>query len=238
MSNAKYLLSNMDLSEFDLGTINQLFVKEVIEMGEQKFSEFLSPFLIDYKPENGIKLFDILFLDNEQMNSILMQLISSLKKLYKTDKIDFNVDESKKIYMKISDAVITRDNFDKLCEVISEMFFIAKPEDETEHKVLQVAEQNKAILEEYLRLEEQHKKEMEEINKKNVKTIHQIVTIVASQCLWDYDKVLDMTYYRLINTYVSIFKIDNYNTYMQYKTSGQFDMKNQNQKHWTEIVGK
>jgi hypothetical protein len=236
VANAKYLLTEIDLTEYGLGVITLPKVQDIINIGEQKINEFLTPFLIDYKSTDEVKMFDLLFIDNEQMKNVVNQLAIALKVLYKSDAVKLALDETNNINIYVSDAIINRDNFDKLCDIVREMFFISKPQEE-ENRTIQVAEENQAILEEYLRLEQQHQKDMEELNKNNHKGLHQIITIVASQCLWDYDKVLSMTYYRLINTYVSIFKIDSYTTYMQYVTSGQFDMKNHQQKHWTEIVG-
>ena len=70
-----------------------------------------------------------------------------------------------------------------------------------------------------------------------IKTLQQIITIVASMSQWNYDMVLDMSYYRFWNTFSSIMGIENYKTYIKYASSGNFDMKDREQKHWTEIVG-
>lgn len=239
VADAKYLLSEIDFKEHKLGTIIPMATKEYIKLGEQGINKFLTSFSYEQLVnEDDIRFFDYLFIEDEQMNKVLVSLLESLKTLYRTDKVSFDADESGNINILISDANINRDNFDVLCKIVRDMFFISVKKEDDEPKVYQVREENKAILEEYLRLEQEAKKEQEELNKKNQKTLHQIVTIVASQCLWDFDKVLDMTYYRLIVTYMSIFDIENYTTYMDYVTSGQFDMKNQTQKHWSELVGK
>ena len=67
--------------------------------------------------------------------------------------------------------------------------------------------------------------------------LHQIITIVSSQCLWNYDHVLNMSYYQLWNSYISDIQKDQYETYMQYKVSPKFEVKD-SQKHWMNIVGK
>lgn len=234
MLDDRYLLKEIDLSKHNLGTIKPFSTKTVIQLGEDELKNFLFPFLFTLKEED---IFDYLFVQDEQAQIILSALVMSLQKLYKTDDCKIDLDEQQKINIIIAEAKINNDNFNLLCSIVRDIFFLNGKE-EDKHQVIQVEDKNKAILEEYLRLEAEHKKEMEELNKKHAKTLHQIVTIVASQCEWDYDKVLDMTYYRLINTYMSIFKIDSYTTYMQYKTSGQFDMKNYNIKHWVDTVGK
>ncbi len=241
MSNDKYLLKEINLSEYGLGTIYPLSAREIINLGEEGLKNFLAPFL--YKSvvkdnDEDIRFFDYLFIRDEQMIEVLLSLINSLKVLYRCN--DYTFDDSNPNYIKIiiSEAKIDRNNFDKLCDIVRDMYFLNQIEEEIDSRTIQVDEANKAILEEYLRLEQEYKKEQEELAKKNQKTLHQIVTIVASQCLWDYDKVLEMSYYRLITTYKSIFEIDSYTTYLAYATSGQFDMKNVQQKHWGEIVGK
>lgn len=237
VANAKFLLKEINFSEYGLGTIIPLIIKEIVELGEEKFNQFLVPFLYDLSHDTDeVKFFDYLFVNDEQLSRILEWLINSLKILYRTEKYEFVVDDNK-INIKISNAKINRDNFSKLCDIIREMYFI-KLKDLKEEQVIQVAEEHKAILEEYLRLKAQHEKEMEEQAKKNQVTTHQIITILASQCSWDYDRVLDMTYYRMIVTYMSIQQIDVYQTYLMYASSGQFDMKNQKYEHWLNIVGK
>ena len=239
VADAKYLLSEIDFTEHKLGTIIPMATKEYIKLGEQGVNKFLTPFSYEQLVnDDDIRFFDYLFIEDEQMNKVLVGLLESLKILYRTDKVSFDADESGNINILISDANINRNNFDVLCSIVRDMFFISSKKEDNEPKVYQVREENKAILEEYLRLEQEAKKEQEELNKKNQKTLHQIVTIIASKCLWDFDKVMNMTYYRLITTFKSIFEIDSYTTYLAYVTSGQFDMKNVQQKHWGETVGK
>lgn len=239
MPDDKYLLKEIDLSKFGLGTIYPLSTKEIINLGEEGLKNFLAPFLYKSKVIDGedIRFFDYLFVRDEQMIEILVSLINSLKTLYKVDEVQFD-DSAGFVSIIVGNAKVDRNNFDKLCDIVRDMYFLNQIEEETESRNIQVSEANKAILEEYLRLEQEYKKEQEELAKKNQKTLHQIVTIVASQCLWDYDKVLEMSYYRLITTYKSIFEIDSYTTYLAYATSGQFDMKNIRQQHWSETVGK
>lgn len=237
MADARYLLSEIDLSEYGLGVISPLNTKEIIKIKEENLISVITPFLLEFQGNNSnLKLFNYLFNEDEEMNNILIQLLNSLKIIYRTDEVKFELDDSNDINIIIADASINKNNYDKLCEVICKLFFI--PDKNDEKRAIQVSEANRSVLEEYLRLEREHEKEMEEINKKNQKTLHQIVTIIASECFWDYEKVLNMTYYRLINTYMSMFNKDGWNIYMRYTTSGNFDMKNQKQEYWMDVVGK
>lgn len=240
--NAKYLLNTINLNEFDLGTIKPPTIAELLDINnnlENALFYILKPFLYELNiPNPEIKFFDVLFINDEQVEEILKELIVSLQILYKTKDFKFHIDDETGMNILIADAKINRNNFDKLREIIYELFFLKKSQEEQEQRTIQVSEQNKHILEEYLRLEAQYKKEMEELKNKNKKTADQIMLIVASKCNWDYDKVFAMHYYQLITTYMSIVQIDNYETYLKFKSSGQFDMKNYNIKHWFETIGK
>jgi hypothetical protein len=107
-----------------------------------------------------------------------------------------------------------------------------------ERKVTVEHEENNEILQEYLRLRKQQEEENRKLADKNKMTLHDIVTIVASGCQWDYDRVLKMTYYRLMNTYKAIMCIDNYETSMRYHTSYKFDTTNMKIEHWTDSMKK
>lgn len=245
MSKEKYLLNKLDLSEFNLGVIIPLTVEEVLSLecvvlyeDFTKFNNLLLPFVTVVDID---KLFNYSYFgSDEEIRIVLVTLVESLKVLYRTEEIEVKYDKEYNIEICISDVVINKSNFEILRKEVKGMFVIDPDIGETS-KAIAVSEENRHILEEYLRLEEQYKKDMEEINKdknKNKTTLHQIVMVVASQCLWDYEKVMKMTYYRLINSYVSIFKIDEYETYIKHKASGQFDMKNYEVKHWGEVIGK
>ena len=45
MSNDKYLLKEINLSEYGLGTIYPLSAREIINLGEEGLKNFLAPFL-------------------------------------------------------------------------------------------------------------------------------------------------------------------------------------------------
>jgi len=165
MLDDRYLLREIDLSNHNLGTIKQFSTKEVIQLGEEELKNFLFPFLFTIKEEN---IFDYLFVRDEQAQIILSALIMSLQKLYKTDECKIDLDEQKRINIIIADAKINNSNFNLLCSIVRDIFFLNEKQEE-ESRSIQVSEENKAILEEYLRLEEEHKKEMEELNKKKCK---------------------------------------------------------------------
>jgi len=256
MDNSIFLLPEIDLTEYKLGKIKFLTVKEIIKYGEDKIKELLLPFLYKLLDEtNEPLLFEMLLLDSEMSG----KMIKFLKIFYKTDHVEMICDENKNLKIMIISneinnfilenpdkieniqkdiVIIDKNNFQKISEVICTSFFIFKPKkEENEKRILQVKEENKEILEEYLRLQQQHEQEEQERKQKNDMNLHQIITIVSSQCLWNYDHVLNMSYYQLWNSYISDIQKDQYETYMQYKVSPKFEVKD-SQKHWMNIVGK
>jgi hypothetical protein len=226
-----YLLSEIDLQEYNLGIIYPPTVKDVIRLKREGIEYFLAPFVYKYTPKNTEdSFFESLFME-EELEQILYLLSKALKTLYKTEDIKINM-----FQLETPSAIINNSNFDKLCEIIKDLFFIE--ELKSEARSIQVSKENQGLLEEFLELEKQQLKEEEEQNKKNQRTIHQIAVALASQMMWDYEAVLNMTYYRFRVTYESIIAIDNFRIFMQYKSSGQFDMKNEKQEYWMNIVGK
>lgn len=256
MDNSIFLLPEIDLSEYQLGKVKFLKVKEIIKYGDENLKQLSLPFLIKFFDETKeLLLFEYMVLDKDLSN----KMIEFLKIFYKTDHVQLIYDSNKnyKIVVisneinnlilenpnKIEDIqneiiIIDKNNFLKLSEIIYTSLFITKPKESEEDKqVIQVREENQAILKEYLKLREQAKKAEEERLKKNQPTLHQIITIVASQCLWNYDHVFNMTYYQLWNSYFSIVHQSYYQDYIRYATSFKYEIK-EKQKHWLETVGK
>lgn len=254
MSKNHLLLKEITLE--DIGTIYSPITEQILKMDEEEYNKILTPFVLkidDLKMEkeileqNNIKLgrevtiFDYLFNDD----SIRQEIINSLSFFYKTKEICL-YDEGYLIYYDITDnqyhlrdnsVIISRDNWDKLCNLIKDLVCISNNK-EQERKVTVEHEENNAVLEEYLRLMKQKEEDNKKLAENNATTLHDIVTIVASECNWDYDKTLEMTYYRLINSYRAIMSKDNYNANMMYHTSEKFDTSNMKIEHWTDSMKK
>ena len=71
-----------------------------------------------------------------------------------------------------------------------------------------------------------------ENEKKNAVAFLDIVNfVIHSNSVVDYERIYNLTYYQLINTYTTLMNKMGYEEYMMYKTSGQFKMDNE-VKHW------
>jgi hypothetical protein len=134
-------------------------------------------------------------------------------------------------------VMITHQNWDELSKLIKDLMHISNNKKE-ERKVTIEDESNRELLEEYLRLKRRQEEEERKLAEKNRLTLHDIIIIVASDKQWDYDGVLDMTYYRLKCAYNTIMNKENYITNLMYHTSEKFDTSNMKIEHWTNSIRK
>lgn len=243
-----------------LGVLISPTVDEITNIDEEVFNKLLLPFVVelkdlnlnsDFLQEAEIKLgrpfsiYDYLLLNSQMVSNI----IESLKFFYKNNDVYFYNDITESYFIidyYIKDGqyvprqnafIVSYRNWNELCQWIKSIMCIAKKEKE-ERVVTIEHEENREALEEYLRLQKQAEEERKELANKNALSIHDIITIVASQNGWDYDKVHNMTYYQLINSYKAIIKIDNYETSMRYHTSYKFDTGNIKIENWMEAIRK
>ena len=72
MDNSIFLLPEIDLTEYQLGKIKFLTVKEIINYGDDKLKELLLPFLYKLLDKtNEPLLFEMLLLDSEMSSKMI-----------------------------------------------------------------------------------------------------------------------------------------------------------------------
>lgn len=221
-----YYISGLPIKlDGTLGTIYQPTIKTLIENDYTEL-EFLQPFLIHtglyevLEENNGeIKNFDLFYFENLEL---FISLVKGLKLFYRASDEDITL-EGKEIIIK-KDIRINRDNFDYLAEVILEMFMTKRPEKEDKSRKYEDDTRQK--------LWDKIRKKREEASKKNALQICDIINIICHiNGFVPYTKVLDLTYYQLINSYQMLVRVDSYRDFIQYKVSSKFDIK-QDAKHW------
>ena len=80
--------------------------------------------------------------------------------------------------------------------------------------------------------EKLERKRAEEAKKKAL-TLADIINIVVHiRDTYKYEDILNMTYYQLLNTYQVMMGKISYDEFLMFKSSGQFEIK-QDVKHWT-----
>ena len=224
MSGTPIILNN------NLGKIFQPKIIDFINMGTT-IEEFAQIFcvrldIIDVKDEDleqlksVLKDFDLFFLDEDSTS--LNKLIECLKFLYRTEKIYLS---KKRQCILINDEIIlNRDNFTYLADVILNMLCMEKPK--RRKKERKYADDYRQKIWEKMQRYRQEKEEKDRLS------LLDIVNIVVHHGAYiDYDKVFNMTYYQLINSYTTLMGKTNYEEYTMFKTSGQFKMEHE-VKHW------
>ena len=236
-----YLITGLPIPLGDgLGTIYQPTIKEILS-NKMTVDDFLQPFLIRVDLLNNTEIFegfaqkindfDLLFLQESDGNflftnggySILGRLIECLKLLYNTKSVELSFGEQ---VIKIDNKyIIDRNNFTYLADIILEVFDTEKPkpkDDKPKYK-----DKARQMLWEKL-----ERRRAEEAQKKALTMADIINIVVHIDNYIDYSKVVEMTYFQLLNTYKTFMNKMSYDEYLMFKSSGQFDLK-QDQKHWT-----
>ena len=167
-----------------------------------------------------LKDFDLFFLDEDKTS--LNKLVNYLKFLYKTDNVYLSVD--KQCILIDDDIILNRNNYTYLADVVLNMLCMEKPKKQ---------ENKRKYKDDYRqKLWEKMQRYRAENEKKNAITFLDIVNfVVHSNSVIDYERVYNLTYYQLVNTYTTLMNKSNYEEHMMYRTSGQFKMEN-DVKHW------
>lgn len=231
-----YFITGLPINLGDMGIIYQPTIEELLTIGFTN-KEIVQPFLLNIgllvEDENSeilkvLKDFDMFFLAS---NGMLEVLIKSLAILYKTNNIKVSEDkrlEDKKIIIE-DKFFIDRNNYDKLSEIILQMFFVERPKKQEEEKVYLPTEKHKQIWQKM-----QNKKKKKAL--KEQMNLCDIINVVChGNTFIPYEQVRKFTYYQLINSYKTLMKIENYKEFTQFKLSPKFEVKN-DMKHWiTEV---
>lgn len=183
---------------------------DVVDFGEgEKIKELLKT----------LKDFDLFFVDKGVM---VDKLITSLSMLYKTDDIQLDTD-GQRIFVSKS-ILIDRDNFTYLADVVLNMLCMEKPKKQ---------ENKRKYADDYRqKLWEKMQKYRAEKEKKNAITFLDIVNfVIHSNSVIDYERVYNLTYYQLVNSYTTLMHKMGYEEHMMYRTSGQFKIESE-VKHW------
>lgn len=191
----------------------------------------------DKIPEN-IENFDIFFLflalvnDNPTLAEYIKDLLKSLCLLYKceNDEVRIKEDTTKKglerFYIEIQKKyILDRHNYDYLCVTIMNML-----NNEIQVKENgEMSEIEKKIAKARAKFEKEHKKEKKEEGYNIFDLANYIIH--ADNSIYNYETIQELTIYQIKNTYKLYQLKESYNLFMDYKTSGNFDIK-EDRPHW------
>lgn len=223
-----YYLSGLPIKlENKLGKIYQPTIKYLIE-NDIDSVDFIKPFYICRidlieNADKELKDFDIFF---SQQKELLNELIKRLKILYRTE--DIEVKESIRAIIVDDRFLINRDNYTYLADIVLEMMYATREKP----KKKEVKYTNPYLQETWEKLQ----KYREQQEKKNELQIADIMNMLIHMGDgFDYDKVLNLTYYQMMNSYITLRIKDGYKEFMMYKTSGQFNIE-KDIKNWMSEV--
>lgn len=238
-----YLLSGYPIELDTLGKIYQPKLKELYDK-KMDYFELIIPFIllekVSLKSENTKfqilsqfqlinKIPDLLIEGTNNIVSIYTKLIDTLKFLYKTDDIEWvEVANRKGILIRQEDAcLIYENNFDKLCDVIFDMFCVDKKKI-IEEETKELSDIEKYILEKRKELEEKRPK-------KNESPLLTMINYVAhvNETSYDLFNVYNLTIYQLEHVYETYQKKESYNAYLKVKLTGM-SKDDDKVKHWLE----
>lgn len=242
-----YYISGLPIKCKDLGTIYQLTIREMFEIGVTH-NELVVPFIAlekvfiesdFYSKFQVLKelhtLSELLKQANSDSLDIYGSIIESLKLLYKTNDISYvQMENIEGILVECKDykCAITINNFDSLCNIIFEMFGIDKQnlfkDDGEVWKENTGSDREKKMIE-YFKNKNKKKKEKETLN------LCDYINIVTNLGNYTYDEVLSMTYYQLISSFKTLVTLQKYNEELGYRWSFKFNIEDK-QKNWiTEV---
>lgn len=197
----------------------------------QPFFAFVDLWDIEESQKANYRNLDLIFYDhvfcereNCPQNSMLKAMISTLVYLCRNNDIGYDLEKGT---IKVNGIdKIDRYNFDELQSFILSIFYAKKPKLQ---KIKGDKRQRNKVLEMQKKLAKHRKK-------KDLNIPDTLKVVQNGDGFIEHGKLLDFTYWQLMDRYSDILKVDAYKTYMDYKLSPKYELKDTDIKHWTEDI--
>lgn len=239
---------DIDLKKYNLGVISQPTIKDLLDKGKTNL-DFINPMYIIEKTyleihkDSDVEIltrFDLMCsIDHITQSGVFNSFIGILCTIYKIEPEEINYIEATEVtkgslFIKDREVVLNSDNYEKLSDVIFEMFYVDKEdflkEDEDEMWVSKTGSKKEKEMIEYFK--NKKKKERE----KNSMSLADYINVVCHiKNFIPYREVINLTFYQLMNSYSSLVNFDRYKEELGYRWSFKFNFKD-NQKHWSEYI--
>ena len=217
---------DIDLSEYNLGTIKQITVDDCI--GEYDVQDYAQCFFMEriwrvngYLDDQDIP-FSLFCASLTSMPHLEKKFMDTLKILYKDKEIRIKrIDDEVKILVyheRKAVAFIDDSNFDMLCRVVSQMLYYNEPEKEVEEE-LQGNPEDIAL---FKKAEKEFK---EKQRKKNEIHFEERVRVLIHMRQCFYDDIKNLTIWQFEDIYKTMLYIENYEHTYQFASSGNFKIK-------------
>lgn len=242
--------SDIDLSSKMLGIIHQPKIRDLINMNidTNNLTELFSvvehthwkisrDIFVEEVPEKFFLAINTEreLIENGKENYSLMFILSIL---YNVDINDINIDiidNDIVIYIKNTNILINKNNFDLLLDIVLEMFRIDKKDlhkslnKEDEWIELSGSAREKEMIE-FFKQRDRERKEKERLH------LSDYINMVVHIGKYSYEYVLSLTYWQLINTLSSLQNIEKYKEMLGYTWSYKFDIKSEDNPHWMKEI--
>lgn len=234
IEHGKLLFSpTIDLGEF--GVVHQPTLRDFLNFDYYAFKRAISirkDAYIEYLPEDDDDFTDFEFLI---CMNCLVDLINALKILYRTDEIELNRNPVSIVVKNDKGSYrIDRDNYTRFADLILILLHEGNniKNEEEKRELDEIEKKMERKRREFERKKAKREAELKENEKKEPMTIFDIANYVMHvNDKFNYQNILDLTIYQLINTYSLYFQKEKYNTFMMYKTSGNFKIEDE-VNHW------
>ena len=204
-----YLNYDIDIENFYLP-----FIMNDVLLGRSKNKESVKKAIAQL----GSLTFLLVSCFQERGHDLISLLLNTIKFLYRAEKVE--IIEGLKI--SIDDEIfIDNDNFDILSNVILEMIRIDKKDFQFE----KTEDELDPITQRFEMLRREHQKRTKGKTSK-LKIVDSLNILVHFNGInGDYNKVLNMTLYQVRNSLETLGSKNNYETFMKYKLSSNYDVK-------------
>jgi hypothetical protein len=224
-----YLQLNEPVQFYNVCTIYQPTIKDILIYKEENFNRLFLPFLIlqDYKEQHdnkSINPFDLLFL-NENI-SIKDLMINSL--LYFCREKVYEDKNNLQFRIGLNAGTLNRNNYDEFVDTLFTVFDKEKNPNNKQEEPPQMSEKQKKI---WLKLQEGRRRTAER-NALNLSSIINVVMFGGNYYISS-NEIKDMTVWQLLNAYKSILNKDSFYINFEQCLAG-VDSKGLDLTHWSQ----
>ena len=240
---------DIDLSQYNLGVIYQPSIRELLENSMTNL-DFINPIYIIEKTyldmhqnvdEELLTRFDLMYSIDYLIkdNGIFNKFKKILCMIYRVESEEILFIEASdvtktSIFIKSRDVVLNCNNYEKLADIIFEMFYVDKKdflkEDEDEVWVEKTGSKKEREMIEYFKNKKRKKQQ-----KDSMSLADYINVVCHIKNFTPYKEVVNLTFYQLMNSYKSLVHFDRYKEELGYRWSFKFNFKD-SQKHWSEYI--
>lgn len=231
--NKKELMFGLSIKlDHYLGIIYQPTLNYIIEK-DIEIEDIYYPFIVDKNIcSDGLTVFDT-FIQLKKVyhdDKIIDKLLGSLKILYMTEDVKLNEDTETIVINER--YTLNKDNYNYLCENVAEIFMLDLKDIQKKYDEIK-KERERPKTERDRKIAEAKARSMRNRPKEDVFDLIDMSNyLIHSSEKYTYENILNMTVWQIKNSFNLYNKKENYDMEKRYRTSGNFDMGKEKQKHW------